>query len=145
MIGGWDICVKIALKLMSLDLIDDKSTLVQVMACCRQATSHYLSQYWPRSMSPYGVTRPQWVKVSQMPRNLSVWWNAYSRYNKEIQSIFLAYYERSICDWWIPWGHRGLVCDVESFSMSQPHHGSMCYFHTIKHLSPAKIMVFFFY
>ena len=33
------------------------------MAWCRQATSHYLSQCWPRSMLPYGVTRPQWVKV----------------------------------------------------------------------------------
>ena len=42
---------------MPLDLTDDKSTLVQVMACCRQATSHNLSQCWPRSMSPNGVTR----------------------------------------------------------------------------------------
>ena len=42
----------------------DKSTLVQVMAWCRQATSHYLSQWWPRSLSPYGVTRPQWVKAT---------------------------------------------------------------------------------
>ena len=40
---------------------DDKSTLVQVMAWCRQTTSHYLGQCWPRSMSPNGVTRPQWV------------------------------------------------------------------------------------
>ena len=32
-----------------------KSTLGQVMAWCRQATSHNLSQYWPRSMSTYGV------------------------------------------------------------------------------------------
>ena len=32
-----------------------------VMAWCRQATSHYLSQWWPRSLSPYGITRPQWV------------------------------------------------------------------------------------
>ena len=31
------------------DLTYDKSTLVQVMAWCRQATSHYLSQCWPRS------------------------------------------------------------------------------------------------
>ena len=45
---------------MSLDLTEDKSTLVQVMAWCRQATSHYLSQCWPRSVS-YGVIRPQWV------------------------------------------------------------------------------------
>ena len=33
------------------------------MAWCRQATSHYLSQCWPRSLSPYDVTRPQWVKT----------------------------------------------------------------------------------
>ena len=32
------------------------------MAWCRQATSHYLNQCWPRSLPPYGVTRPQWVK-----------------------------------------------------------------------------------
>ena len=46
---------------MSMDHIYGKSALVQVMAWCRQATSHYLSQYWPRSQSPYDVTRPQWV------------------------------------------------------------------------------------
>ena len=33
------------------------------MAWCRQATSHYLSQCWPISMSPYGVTRQQWINV----------------------------------------------------------------------------------
>ena len=43
---------------------DDKSTLVQVMACCHQATSHYLSQCWPRSISPRGITRPQCVNLS---------------------------------------------------------------------------------
>ena len=42
---------------------DDKSTLVQVMAWCRQATSHYLSQCCPRSLSPFGVTRPQCVNI----------------------------------------------------------------------------------
>ena len=46
-------------------------TLVQLMAWCRQETSHYLSQYWPRSLSPYGVTRPQWVNPSdtEQPRS----------------------------------------------------------------------------
>ena len=52
-----------ALRWMSQDLTDDKSRLVQVMAWCHQATSHYLNQCWPRSMSPYGVIRPQWVKL----------------------------------------------------------------------------------
>ena len=37
-------------------------TVVQVMAWCHQAASHYLSQCWTRSMSSYGVSRPQWVK-----------------------------------------------------------------------------------
>ena len=50
-----------ALRSMPQNPSDDKSTLVQVMAWCRQAASHYLSQCCPRSLSPYGVTRPQWV------------------------------------------------------------------------------------
>ena len=65
MIGGWGIFGEIALRWMPLDLTDDKSTLAQVMAWCRQATSHYLSQCWPRALSPYGVTRPQWVKLKR--------------------------------------------------------------------------------
>ena len=60
-IDGWGISRDIALICTSLDLSDDKSTLVQEMAWCHQATSHYLSQCWPRFLSPYGVTRPQWV------------------------------------------------------------------------------------
>ena len=55
---------EIALIRMSVDFTDDQSTLVQVMAWCRQATSHYLSQWWPRSLTPYGFTRPQWVDSS---------------------------------------------------------------------------------
>ena len=49
---------------MPLDLIDDKSTLVQVMAWCHQATSHYLGHCWPSSMSPNGITMPKWVKCT---------------------------------------------------------------------------------
>ena len=41
--GGWGISYEIALSWMPQDLTDDKSTLVQVMAWCRQATSHYLN------------------------------------------------------------------------------------------------------
>ena len=60
-INGWCISYEIGLKWLSLDFTDDKSILIQVMAWCRQATSHHLCQCWPRSMSPSGVTRPQWV------------------------------------------------------------------------------------
>ena len=37
------------------------------MAWCRQATSHCLNQCWPRSSTPYGVTRPQWVNIWEHP------------------------------------------------------------------------------
>ena len=37
---------------MSLDFIGDQSTLVKVMAWCRQATSHYLNQCWPTLPEP---------------------------------------------------------------------------------------------
>ena len=50
-----------ALRWMPQNITDDKSTLVQVIAWCRQATSHYLSQCWPKSLSPYNVTWPQWI------------------------------------------------------------------------------------
>ena len=69
--GGWGISNEIALRWMPLDLTDDKSTLVQVMAWCRQATSHYLSQCWPRSMSPNDVTRPQWANTMS-PRQIGL-------------------------------------------------------------------------
>ena len=66
---GWGISYEIALRRMPQDLTDGKSTLVQVMASCRQATSHYLSQFWPRSMSSNGITRPQWVDMVRPERN----------------------------------------------------------------------------
>ena len=53
-LGGW----------VSLDLTDDKSTLIQVLAWCRQATIHYLSQCWPISVSPYDSARSQRVDIS---------------------------------------------------------------------------------
>ena len=84
-IDGWGIFCEIALIWMSLDFTDDQSTLVQVMARCRQATSHYLSQRWPRSLSPYGLTRPQWVKKQY-----------YGFYSKEDQRTSIENYLR-IC------------------------------------------------
>ena len=62
-IDGWAISCELALRWTSLDLTRDKSALVHVMARCHQATSHYLSQCSPRSLSPHGVTRPQWVNL----------------------------------------------------------------------------------
>ena len=52
---------EIALRRLTLDLTDDKPTLVQVVAWCLHPTNDYLSQYWPRCMSPHDITRPQCV------------------------------------------------------------------------------------
>ena len=65
-IDSWFVSWKITLRWMPQNLTYEKSTLVQVMAWCRQATSHYLSQCWPRSISPYGVTKPQWAVLRKM-------------------------------------------------------------------------------
>ena len=69
---GWGFSCEIAHRWMPLDLTDDKSTLVKVMAWCRQAISHYLSWCWPRCMSSYGVTRPRWAvsTIQYTPRNM---------------------------------------------------------------------------
>ena len=63
MVESRGIKCEIALRWKSLDLTDDKSTLVQVMAWRRQATSHNLNQCRLRYRAPYGVTRPQCVNV----------------------------------------------------------------------------------
>ena len=52
----------VALRWMPRNFTDGKSTLVVVIAWCHQATCHLLSQCCPKSMSPYGIIRPQWVK-----------------------------------------------------------------------------------
>ena len=44
LIDSWGMSYEIYLKWMSLDVTDNGSTLVQVMACCCQATSHYQNQ-----------------------------------------------------------------------------------------------------
>ena len=58
----------------TISLSDDKSSLVQTMAWCHQATNHYLIQYWPRSTSPYDVTRPRWArqKVDSVDKGLTI-------------------------------------------------------------------------
>ena len=59
--------VEIALRWMPQNTFDDKSTLVQVIAWCHQSTSLYMSQCWPRYMSPYGATRPNKLRQKSFP------------------------------------------------------------------------------
>ena len=48
--------------------------MIQAMAWCRQATSHDMSQCLPRSLAPYGVTRPHWVNLDIANHLLHVVW-----------------------------------------------------------------------
>ena len=61
MINILRIFCEIVVRWIPQHLTDHRSMLAQVMAWCRQATSHYLSQCWPGSLSPNDVTSPQWV------------------------------------------------------------------------------------
>ena len=74
-VNGWGISCETTLIWVLLDHSYDKSTLVQVMVWCRQATSHYLSQCWPRSVLPCGITRTQWVKGRSIVVLMTCFWN----------------------------------------------------------------------
>ena len=49
------------------DLIDNNSTLVEIMVLYCKVTSHFLSQCWPRSIWPNDITRRQWVSHEWWP------------------------------------------------------------------------------
>ena len=46
-----------SLRWMTKNLIYDKSTPVKQVACCCQATSHYLNQSWPKCITLYAVIK----------------------------------------------------------------------------------------
>ena len=65
-----DIFCEIALRLMLKCLTNEKSTLAQVMAWCRQATSHYLIRWWARSLSLYGIPAHTELKFLKVKDNI---------------------------------------------------------------------------
>ena len=64
---------------MSLDLIDYKPTLVQIMAWCCQPERQCLNQYWPRPQRVVSFGTLQWRHMSaialssQITTNSAVW------------------------------------------------------------------------
>ena len=77
---------------------DDRLTLVQAIAWCRQVTSHYLSQCWPQSMSPYDVTRRQWVYNDDMSNENNCYNEKYAKgngvyiYDVHFINVFVQWY-----------------------------------------------------
>ena len=86
-INSWCLSCKIALRWMPHNLANEKSTMVRVMVWCRQATSHYMSQCWPRSISSYVVTMPQWVKLV-IPKSLTYVWLSHANLSSDQNIIF---------------------------------------------------------
>ena len=71
-----------------LNPIDDKWTLIQVMACCHQAKSHYLRQCWPRPLLSYGHDELIHWEQGRMVDNLHVTiLNAFSDENFLMQFV----------------------------------------------------------
>ena len=82
-------------------LTDHWSTLVQVMAWCRQAASHYLSQCCPSSPSPFDINGPQWVNCSLWGYMLFwVVWNKMSDISLCIQVPVTVSYLYHCTPWW---------------------------------------------
>ena len=75
------------------------------MAWCCQATSHYLSQCWPRHVSPYGVTKPQWVKED---KNKPDWSGAVSQHVISRQAIGLNGIAKKMI-WFINWNFKPMI------------------------------------
>ena len=119
MIDGWGISCEFALRWMSLDLTDDKTTLVQVMAWCRQATSHYLSQCWPRSLSPYGITRPQWVNSLAIETCGSVFLNSF--YELITWAIMWNLSQVSATEHWFRWWLGSIRKDTITWANENPN------------------------
>ena len=57
----WFMCCAILVNLSQVNATELHGT--EHPSRCHKATSRYLSKCWPRSLSPYGVTRPQWVNL----------------------------------------------------------------------------------
>ena len=90
---GWVISCEIPLRRMSLNVTDNKSTLVQVMAWCLDSTKSLPEQMLCQISSPCGVTRPQWVN--------SGWFHHVNIKHcvHHFRSFFFVFFWKSSCEW----------------------------------------------
>ena len=101
-------------KWKSMDLSDDQSKLVRVVACCHQAASHYLNHCWPNSISPYGITRQQWIKIVTL---ITIWivkiWYALKWFDCKINHVRYSNSEENIST-------DIIICTVHAEGQSLP-------------------------
>ena len=84
----------IALSWVQKSVTDDKSTLIHVMAWCRQAANYYLGQWWPNAVTAYDVTRPQRVRynVGKWPNNVNIIWHGLAFLIQIMMIVWYVYY-----------------------------------------------------
>ena len=129
--GGGTAC-EIVLRWISLDLSNDKSTLVQVMAWCRQATSHYLSQCWPIRPQCVKSSRPSYaigdsVSVSVLDQVLA-WFKCNKKNPKDIIKCVI---NPSGPEVGIYWNNQGniMAADAMAFQVARTWHPQPWYQH----------------
>ena len=91
------------------------------MVWCHQSTSHYLNQFWPRFMSPYYTTRPQWVNSLGPGR--------YGSNFKSVMFKLLAQISRlsAHCEIALRWMPENLTDAKWTLVQATSHHLSQCW------------------
>ena len=112
------ISIRIWLNFVPNGPIDNKSSLVQIMAWC----FHYLNQWWPGSLTHTCITQPQWVKLVYTTLNHAV---NEDGYQWKYSYILLNDFNNDSNGWWY-W--------VKSIHY---HYSCLCW---IKTVSPINIM-----
>ena len=109
---------------MQENLINEKSTLAQVMAWCHQATRHYLSQCWPRCVTIWCHSATKSIKMYNEVENNTVkchynacHYNANASLTRSIlgsQTAPTSWHALMTVPEWLStwakvWNHRGLI------------------------------------
>ena len=77
---------------MPYNLTNKKSTLVQVMAWCHQAASHYLNQCCHRSMLLNGAIRPGWIHLNSQKTSIAHPWGRDQNSTGKLWGIYCEYF-----------------------------------------------------
>ena len=116
-VDDWGISCEVAFRWMSPDITYDKSTLDQVMAWCRQGTSHFLSQCWPRSKQAYFKCRYISIYIYYM-WYIDMWLMTEAYLLKlnsdECHRTLLMISQQWFRKWLVSWRHQAITWNIET-------------------------------
>ena len=88
------IAIKIWLNFVSKCSIDNDIALVQIMAWCRSATSHYLIEWWPSSLTHISVAGNKRIAIYDVSDCLWTDWEPMSRVSVQMGSVMSSYHHK---------------------------------------------------